>query len=96
MDLSYKHTSSWSIIFLYEGCPRQSSRIKNFGSLVVPSGGFRKGVIIQERHVPSGLPVIGHSLLRIKFGVTGESIHVPRQNNSPYVQTVIRYIYENK
>ena len=47
VQLSYKPTSSWRILFRYGGRPRQFSRLKKFRSLVVTGGGCHKGVIIQ-------------------------------------------------
>ena len=76
--------------------PRHFSRLKKFRSLVVPGGGCRKGGIIQGGQLPSGLPVIGQSCMRRKGGVTGASIHSPRQSNSMYVQTVRWSIYSTR
>ena len=37
-----------------------------------------------------------HSFLRIKGGVTGESVHAPMQSNSMYVHKVIRSVYDTR
>ena len=96
VHLSYKPTSSCRILFQYGGYPRQFNLLKKFRAMVVPGGGCRKGIIIQGRQLLSGLPVIGHSCLRIKWDVTGLYVHAPRQSNSTYVQTFRRSIYKTR
>ena len=96
MHLSYKPPSPCRIMFWSGGRPRQFSHQKNFRYLVVPSGGFRKGKILQGRQLPPGLPVIVQSCLRRKGDVTEASVHAPIQVNSTYVQTVRRSIYETR
>ena len=90
MNLSYKTPSPWRIVFWSVGCPRQFSRLKKSRALVVPSGGCRKGIIIQGILMPTGVLPIGQSCFRIKGDVTGASLHVPNQRNITYVQTVRR------
>ena len=63
---------------------------------MVPGGGYRQEKIIQGRHLPPGLPVIGQSCTRRKGDVTGASMHAPRQRNITYVQTVRRSIYDTR
>ena len=96
MHLSYKSLSSCRILFWSGWRPRQFSRLKKCRALMVPGGGFRKGVIIQGRQLPSGLSVIGQSCLIIKGVITGASVHEPIHSNSTYVQIVIRYIYDTR
>ena len=95
LHLSYKTPRSWRILFRSGGHPRQFSRLKKFRALVVPGGGFRKG-ITQGMQLPSGLPVIGQSCLRRKGDVIWVSVHSPIQRNSTYVHTVRMYIYETR
>ena len=94
MHLSYKPPSSWRILFLSGGYPKKFSCLKYFRSLVVPDGGFHKGIILQGRQLTSGLPVIGQSRLRIKGEFMGASVYEFRKMNSMYVQTIRRSIYE--
>ena len=58
----YKPPSFWRILFCYGGYPRQFSCLKSFRALVVPSGGCRKGVILQGRQLKGrfsyGMPVM--------------------------------------
>ena len=96
LHLSYKHTSSWRMLFLYGVYPSQFSRLENFRALVVPSGGFCEGIILQGIMTPTGVLPNGQSCLRIKGGVTGESVHLPRQSNSTYIQTFIQSIYKTR
>ena len=70
--------------------------MKNFIDLTDPGRAFNKGITLQGMHLPSVLPVIGQSWLRRRGYVTGAAVHVPRQRNSTYVQTVIQYIYETR
>ena len=84
INLSYKPPSSWMIFFRSGGHPRQFSCLKRFRDLVVPGGSCRKVIILQWSQLPSGLLVIGQSLLQIKGGVTGASVHTPIQRNSTY------------
>ena len=62
VHISYKPISSWRILFWYGGLPRHFSRLKNFRSMVLPGGVWRKEVIIQgiqiKRRVSCGRPVI--------------------------------------
>ena len=94
MHLSYKPPSSWKIMLWYEGCPRQFIRLKFFRELEYTIGLCRKGIILQGRQLPSGLPLIGQSFIKRKGYVPGESIHAPRQSNSPYRQTFRRSVFE--
>ena len=96
VHLSYKPPISWRILFWSEGRSRQFSWLKSFRSLVVPGGGWRKGIIIQVGYLPSGSLVIGQSCSRIKGDVMGESAHGPRQRNITYIQTVIWSIYDTR
>ena len=96
VKLSYKHTSSWRILFWSGGYPRQFSPLKKFGALVVPGGGFRKGIILQEILTPMGVLTNVQSCLRKKGDVTGASVHATRQRNSTYIQTVRRSIYDTR
>ena len=96
MHLSNNPPSPWRILFWYGRLPRQFSRLKKFKALVVPVGGWRKEIIIQGEQRPSGLPVIGHSWLKIKEDVMGASFHSPRQRNSMYAHMVRRYIYNTR
>ena len=92
VNLLYKPYSSRRILFRYGGRPRQLSRLKIFRALVVPGGGCRKGGVLQGRQIPSGLPIIGQSFLRIKVDVTVASVHALIQSNSNYIQAFIHYI----
>ena len=47
VQLSYKHPSSWRILFRYWGRTKQFSCLKKFRALVVPGRGCRKGIILQ-------------------------------------------------
>ena len=78
LHLSYKPHSSWKIIFCSGGLPRQSICLKKFRALTDTGGVWCKGVIIQRKYLPSGLPVLFQSLLRTKGDVTGASVHAPR------------------
>ena len=49
--LTYKPPSSWRILFQYGGIPMQFSHLKKFRALVVPLGGYCKGIIIQGRQL---------------------------------------------
>ena len=84
VQLSYKPTSSWRILFWSWRRPRQFSCLKKFKALVVPSGGCRKGIFLQCRYLTSYLSIIGQSYLRRKMDVTGASVHATRQRNSTY------------
>ena len=94
--LSYKPPSSWRILFWSGGCPSNFIHLKKFRSLVVPNGGCREGIIIQGRHLPSYLPVIGYSCLRIKRYADGVSVHAPIQRNISYTQVFRRSIYKTR
>ena len=96
MHLSYEPPSSWRILFLYGGYPRQVSCLEKSRALVVPGGDCSKGVILHGRQLPSGLPLIGYSCPRIRGDVTGVSVHEPRKRNSTYVQTFRRSIYKTR
>ena len=71
VHLNYKPPSSWRILFLSGGYPRQFSRLKKFRALVVPGGVFHKGTIIPERQLnrrfSCGRPVMTEK----KRGCTG-------------------------
>ena len=88
IHLSYRPPSYWRIFFCSVGYPRHFSHLKKFRA--VPVRGFRKGIILQGRQLPSGLPVIGYSWMRRKGYVTVASVHAPRYRISIYVQTVRR------
>ena len=77
VHISYKTTRYWRIIFWFGVRPRQFINMKNFRALVVPSGGCRKGIIIQGSQMPLDLLVIGQSCLRIKSDLIGASVHGP-------------------
>ena len=94
VHLSYKPNSSRRILFWYGGHPRKFSCLKKFRALVVPSGGYHEGIIIQGMQMSSVLLVIGQSSLRRKGDATGASIHATRQRYSTYVHKVGRYIYK--
>ena len=89
VHLGYKPPSSWRILFWSGGRPRKFSSLKKFRSLVVPSGGCRKEIIIQGIMTPTGVLPNGQSCLRRKRDITGESVHSPRQ----YVRTDVRTVY---
>ena len=55
--------------------------IKKFRSLVVTGGGCRKGIALQVFITPTVVLTNVNSCLRIKAGITGVSIHAPRQRN---------------
>ena len=82
VHLSYKPPSSLGVLFWYGGSPRQFSHIKRFRFLVVPVRGFRKRIIVQVIMTPTVVLPNGYLCLRIKGGVTGESVHAPIQRNS--------------
>ena len=96
VHISYKPPSYCSLLFRYRWRPRQFSRLKYFRTLVVPGRGFRKGAILQGRHIPSGLPVICQSCLIIKGYAMGTSAHATIHRNSTYVQTVRWSIYNTR
>ena len=96
VHLSYKPPSAWRIIFRSGVYPRQFSCLEMFRSLVVPGGGFCKGVIIQVIITPTVVLTNGQSCLRRKGGVTGASVNALRQRNSLYEQTSRRSIYETR
>ena len=60
IHLSYKPPSSCRILLLSGRISRQVSCLKKFRSLVVPGGGFHKGVIIKEILTPRGVLPNGH------------------------------------
>ena len=60
-----------------------------------PRWGYHNGVIIQGRQLPSDLPVIFQSFLRIKVGLTEASIHEPMHRNISHRQTFRQSIYKN-
>ena len=47
VNLSYRPPISWRLLIWYGGCPRQFSLMDKFRALVVPVGGYRKGIILQ-------------------------------------------------
>ena len=96
LHLIYKPHSYWRILFRSKVCPRQFSCLENFRALVVPVGGFFKGVILQLIMTPIWVLPNVHSFLRRKGGVTGASAHAPRQGNSTYIQAFRRSIYNTK
>ena len=93
---SYKPPSNWSILFRSGGRPNHFSCLKNFRALVVPSRGFRKGIIIQGIMTPTGVLPNGKSFLWRKGDVMGAPFHAPIQRNSTYVQTFRRSIYKTR
>ena len=68
LHLSYKPPSYWRILFRSGGWPRQLNCLKKFRDLVVPGGGFHKGIIIQGSMAPTGVLPNGHSCF-IKRGM---------------------------
>ena len=62
VNLSYNPTSYWRMMFRSGGLPRKFICLKKFRDLVVPSGGCRKGIIVQGRQIkrrfPCGNPVM--------------------------------------
>ena len=94
--LSYNPPSSWRILFWSAGYPRQFSCLKIFRTLVVPGGGFRKGIILQGILKHAGVLPNGESFLRRKGDVTGAYVHEPRHSNSAHVQTIRGSIYETR
>ena len=96
MHQSYKPPNSWRILFWSGGCPSQFSNMKHFRALVFPVGVCHKRIILQGSCLPSDLPVIGQSCLRIKVDLTGASLHAPRHRNSVYVNMVIPPMYETR
>ena len=93
---SYKPPSYWWVLLWCGELPRQFSCLKKFRALVVPVGGCHKGIILQGRQLPSGLPVICQSCLRRKGNLTGVSAHAPRHRYDTYLQTLRRSIYETR
>ena len=83
VHLGYNYPSPGRKFLWYGDIPRQFIHLKKFRALVDTSKVCRKGVIIQGSQLPSGLPVTGQSRLRKKGGVTGPSVHEPRQRNIP-------------
>ena len=61
VQLSYKPPIYCRILFQSRGRPRQFIGMKILRALVVPGGGFREGVVLQGKQLPSGLPVIVQS-----------------------------------
>ena len=53
VNLSYKPTSYWRILFRSGGNPMQLSCLEIFRALVIPGGGFRKGIILQGIMTPT-------------------------------------------
>ena len=96
VHLSYKPPGYWRLLFWSGVRPSLVSRLKNFRDLVVPRGGFRKGIIIQGILTPTGVLPNGQFCLRIKGDVTGEYVHVLRHRNGTYVNMVRWYIYETR
>ena len=94
VHLSYKPPSSWRVLFLSGGYPRNFSRLKKFRALVVPGKGLRKGVIIQGIMTSTGVLTNIQSSLRRKGGVTGAYVHAPIQRNSTCIHMVSRSIYD--
>ena len=81
---SYKPLSYLMIICWSGGHPRQFSCLINFRYLTDNGGVYCKGIILQGRNMPSGLPVIDQSCLRIKGNLKGASIYSLRQSNSSH------------
>ena len=96
MHIVYNPPSTWSIMLKSGGRPSQFSRMKKFRALVVPGGGYRKGVIIQVIMTPMGVLTNGQSCLRRKGDATGASFHDPIHRNITYVYKVRSYIYKTR
>ena len=96
VNLSYKPLSSCRILFWSGGYPRQFSHLKNLRALVVPSGCWHKGIILQGMQLNCRFSCWRPVIPERKGGVTGASIHEPRQRNSTYVQIVRRFIYATR
>ena len=96
VHLSYKTPSSWKILFWYWGCLRQFSYLKNFRSLKDLCRVCHMEIIIQEMQLRHIFNVTGQSFLIIKGDITGASIHVSRQKNSPYRNKIRRSIYKTR
>ena len=75
------------------GNPRQFSLLEFFRSLVVPSGGWCKAIILQGNMMPAGVLQNVLFCLRRKGGITVASVHTPIQIKSPYRQATRRFIY---
>ena len=63
------------------GTPGHLIHLNIFRSLLIPGGGFCKGVIIQVILIPTGFLTNGHSFLRVKGDVQGDPDHVPIKLN---------------
>ena len=96
VHLSYKPPSSWRMLFRSGERPGQFSCLKKFRSLMVPSGGFRKWIIIRGILTSLGVLPNGRVWLIIKGGVEGASFCAPRQSNSLYGQTFRKSIYDTR
>ena len=96
VHLRYNPPISWRIMFWSGGNPRHFSSMKKFRSLVVPGGGWRKGITIKGILTPTEVLPNGISCLIRKGDVPGASINVPVQRNSAYAQTVRRSIYNTR
>ena len=92
----YNPPSSYGVLFWSGGRPRQFSHLKIFRALIDTGGVFCRGINIEGRQLPSGLPVIFQSWLRRKGGVTGSSVHVIRKNNIRYGQIINGSIYNSR
>ena len=55
--------------------------MKKFRALVVPGGGFRKGIILQVNMTPTGVLSNEKSYSTRKDDVTGASVNSTRQRN---------------
>ena len=92
VHLSYKPSSSWRILFRSEGYSRQFSRLKKFRALVVPVGGFCKGIIIHERQLKRrlfcGRPVMPEN----KIGCNGRFFLCTKIGEF-YIHTDIYMVY---
>ena len=95
IHLIYKPPGSLRILFWYLGRPRHLIQLNIFRSLLIPGGGFCKGIIIHGILTPTGFLPNGQSKLRIKGDVKVVSAHAGRYINSLYGYMVRWSIYEN-
>ena len=68
IHLSYKPPSSWRILFRSGGSPRKFSRLKMWSSLLVTSGGYHKGLIIQGGQIMHRFPCVRTVIIDKKRG----------------------------
>ena len=94
--VKYKPLSSCRTLFWYGGRPRQFICMENFRVLVVPGGGFHKGIIIQYILAPKAFLPNGQAWFKIKGNVTRAYVHAPRERNSPYGNTVRNSLYKTR